>query len=297
MFECIGFIGLGMMGIRMSKRLIDAGYKVVGYDISPGALEKAKANGAEMASSPREVGESCNPVITMVPNSEIVEKVVLGPDGVIEGAAEGDVLIDMTTAYPMSTLKVAKKLESKGIRMLDAPVSGGVEGAESGTLSIMVGGEFELCEQCRSLFEAMGKNLFHMGGIGSGHVMKAVNNFLFGCAMAATSEALALAAKAGLSPKKVVDVLQVSTGRSYATEWKFPRFVLPRTFDDGFRIELLNKDLAIFTRLAQELQIPTFIAQTVQQIFNVAMSQGYGPKGGTAIALLIEEWAGVEIKG
>ena len=296
MFEQVGFIGLGAMGIRMSKRLIGAGYPVLGYDIDRDALEKARANGAEIASSPREVGERCNPVITIVPNSEVVEKVVLGSEGVAEGAGEGDLLIDMTTAYPMSTLKVAEELAKRGIRMLDAPVSGGVEGAERGTLSIMVGGDDDLVEACRPLFEAMGKKLFHMGGIGSGHVTKAVNNFLFGCAMAATSEGLVLATKMGLDPKKVIDVLQVSTGRNYATEWKFPQFVLPRTFDDGFRIELLNKDLAIFTRLAQEFQIPAFVAQTVQQIFNVGMSKGYGPRGNTAIALLIEEWAGVKIE-
>jgi 3-hydroxyisobutyrate dehydrogenase len=296
MFEQIGFIGLGAMGKWMSKRLIEAGHHVLGYDIDRDALEQAQANGAEIASSPREVGERCRAVITIVPNSEVVEKVVLGSDGVAEGAGKGDVLIDMTSAYPVSTLKVAEELGKKGIRMLDAPVSGGVEGAERGTLSIMVGGDGHLVEACRPLFQAMGKNLFHMGGIGAGHVTKAVNNFLAGCAMAATSEALVLATKMGLDPKKVIDVLQVSTGRNYATEWKFPQFVLPRTFDDGFRIELLNKDLAIFTRLAQEFQMPTFMAQTVQQIFNAGMSKGYGPRGTTAIVLLIEEWTGVKIE-
>ncbi len=297
MFEYIGFIGLGLMGLPMSKHLVDKGYKVVGLDIDPKAVEQAKRNGLEMASSPREVAEKCNPVITIVPNSDDVEEVVLGPKGVIEGAGEGDVLIDMTTAYPMSTLKVAKELGEKGVRMLDAPVSGGVAGAEKGTLSIIVGGEEELFEQCKPLFQDMGKNIFHMGEVGSGHVMKAVNNFLSGCSMVATSEAVALAVKAGLNAKKVVDVLQVSTGRSWSTEWKFPRFVLPRKFDDGFRIELFDKDLDILTRLARELGVPMFMAHTVQQIFNFAKSQGYGPKGHTAITQLIEEWAGVKIEG
>jgi 3-hydroxyisobutyrate dehydrogenase-like beta-hydroxyacid dehydrogenase len=293
MFEYIGFIGLGMMGIPMSKKLIEAGYKVVGYDIDPGALEQAKENGVEIAQSPRELGESCNPVITIVPNSDVVEDVVLGTDGVIQGAGNGDVLIEMTTAYPISTIKMAKILEARGIRMLDAPVSGGIVGAEKGTLSIIVGGDIEIFEQCMPLFKVMGQNIFHMGAIGAGHTMKAVNNFLSGCSMVATSEAVALATKAG---KKVVDVLQVSTGRNYATEWKFPRFVLPRKFDDGFRIELFNKDLDILTRLARELGVPMFIANTVQQIFNLAMSKGYGLKGHTAIAQLIEEWAGIKME-
>jgi len=135
-----------------------------------------------------------------------------------------------------------------------------------------------------------------MGEVGSGHVMKAVNNFLSGCSMVATSEAVALAVKAGLNAKKVVDVLQVSTGRSWSTEWKFPRFVLPRKFDDGFRIELFDKDLDILTRLARELGVPMFMAHTVQQIFNFAKSQGYGTKDHTSIAQLIEGWAGVKIE-
>ena len=296
MFEFIGFIGLGMMGIPMSNKLIKAGYKVVGYDIDPGALEQAKENGVEIAQSPLELGERCNPVITIVPNSDVVEDVVLGPDGVIQGAGDGDVLIDMTTAYPMSTIKVAKTLAARGIRMLDAPVSGGIIGAEKGTLSIIVGGDIEIFEQCMPLFNVMGQNIFHMGAIGAGHTMKAVNNFLSGCSMVATSEAVALATKAGLEPKKVVDVLQVSTGRNYTTEWKFPRFVLSRKFDDGFRIELFNKDLDILTRLARELGVPMLMANTVQQIFNLAMSQGYGLKGHTAIAQLIEEWAGIKME-
>ena len=297
MFESVGFIGLGMMGIPMSKQLLDAGYKIVGYDTDPDACSRAKANGADIAASPKEIAEKCNPVITIVPNSDIVEQVVLGPEGVMAGASEGDVLIEMTTAYPMSTLKIANELGKKGVRMLDAPVSGGVVGAEKGTLSIIVGGDVDLFEQCKPLFEVMGKNIFHMGAVGSGHTMKAVNNFLSGCSMVATSEAVALATKAGLEPKKVVDVLQVSTGRSYATEWKFPRFVLPRKFDDGFRIELFNKDLDILTRLARELGVPMFTAHTIHQIFNFAMGHGYGPKGHTSIAQLIEEWAGVKMEG
>ncbi|MFO7970968.1 MAG: NAD(P)-dependent oxidoreductase [Desulfobacterales bacterium] len=296
MFESIGFIGLGMMGLPMSKHLLDAGYNVVAYDVDPEACSKAKANGANIASSPREVAERGNPVITILPNSEIVEDVVFGDEGVMAGAAEGSVLIEMTTAYPMSTLKIAKELEKKSMLMLDAPVSGGVVGAEKGTLSIIVGGDQDLFDQCMPLFEIMGKNIFYMGAVGSGHTMKAVNNFLSGCSMVATSEAVALATKAGLDPKRVVDVLQVSTGRSYSTEWKFPRFVLTRQFDDGFRIELFNKDLDILTRLGRELKVPMFTANMIHQIFSFALSQGYGPKGHTSIAQLIEEWADVKME-
>jgi len=226
-----------------------------------------------------------------------VEEVVLGPGGVLEHGREGLVLIEMTTAYPLSTEKIAGALAGKGMRVLDAPVSGGVSGAEKGTLSIMVGGDLDTFETCRPLLEAMGRNVFHMGGVGSGHTMKAVINFLSACSMTATSEALAIATKAGLEPSRVVDVLQVSSGRSYATDFKFPRYVLPRTFDDGFRLELLDKDLGILTRLGREIGAPTFIASTVQQIVSLAARQGYGKRGHTSIAEFIERWAGVRIEG
>lgn len=279
----------------MSRRLLQAGYNLVAFDVDQQALERAQDLGAQAAGSPQEVARQCRTVITIVPNSNIVEQVVLGPEGLLQGAQEGDVLMEMTTAYPMSTLKVAERLRQRGVNMIDAPVSGGVVGAEAGTLSIMVGGEAQLVERVRPLLEAMGKNIFHMGPVGAGHAMKAVNNVLSACSMAATSEAVALAVKVGLDAKKVVDVLQVSTGRSYATEWKFPRFVLPRRFDDGFTIELFNKDLDICTRMARELGVPMFMAHTVQQLFSFAQAKGMGPEGHTAIAKLIEGWAGVTI--
>jgi 3-hydroxyisobutyrate dehydrogenase-like beta-hydroxyacid dehydrogenase len=253
--------------------------------------------GAEAASSVGEVAERCNPVITILPKSDDVEEVVLGPGGVLEHGREGLVLIEMTTAYPLSTEKIAGALAGKGMRVLDAPVSGGVSGAEKGILSIMVGGDLDLFETFRPLLEVMGKNVFYMGGVGSGHTMKAVNNFLSACSMTATSEALAIATKAGLEPKRVVEVLQVSSGRSYATDFKFPRYVLPRTFDDGFRLELLDKDLNILTSLGRDIGAPTFIASTVQQIVSLAVRQGYGKRGHTSIAEFIESWAGVRIEG
>jgi 3-hydroxyisobutyrate dehydrogenase-like beta-hydroxyacid dehydrogenase len=296
-FESVGFIGVGMMGTPMLRNLVGAGYRVVAYDIDPEAMRRAVEGGAEAASSVGEVAERCNPVITILPKSDDVEEVVLGPGGVLEHGREGLVLIEMTTAYPLSTEKIAGALAGKGMRVLDAPVSGGVSGAEKGILSIMVGGDLDLFETFRPLLEVMGKNVFYMGGVGSGHTMKAVNNFLSACSMTATSEALAIATKAGLEPKRVVEVLQVSSGRSYATDFKFPRYVLPRTFDDGFRLELLDKDLNILTSLGRDIGAPTFIASTVQQIVSLAVRQGYGKRGHTSIAEFIESWAGVRIEG
>ena len=297
MFERIGFIGVGMMGTPMARRLVEAGYRVVAYDIDPTAVKRAEEMGAETAASPREIAEGCNPVITILPKSSDVEEVVLGPGGILEGGGEGLVLIEMTTAYPLSTRRIAAALAAKGMRMLDAPVSGGVVGAERGTLSIMVGGDSELFEECRPLLEAMGRKIFHMGAVGSGHTMKAVNNFLSAASMIATSEALAISTKAGLDPRRVIEVLQVSSGRSWSTDFKFPKYVLPRTFDDGFRIELQDKDLGILTRLAEDLGAPALVAGVVRQIVRLAMAEGYGKQGHTAIAEMIEGWAGVRIEG
>jgi 3-hydroxyisobutyrate dehydrogenase len=297
MFERIGFIGVGAMGTPMSQRLIKAGYKLVVHDIDLEALKKIEKCGAETSSSPQEMAKLCNPIITMLPDSNDVEDVILGPRGIIKGARQGLIIIDMTTSYPLSTKMISARLAEKGAKILDAPVSGGVVGAEKGTLSIMVGGESALVEQCMPLFKVMGEKVFHMGILGSGHTMKAVNNILSGCSMVATSEALAIAVKAGLEPNKVIDVLQVSSGRSWATDYKFPRYVLPRTFDDGFRLKLLNKDLNILTKLAKDLNAPAFIANVVQQIIGLAEMQGYGDKGHTSIAEFIEKWASVKIKG
>ncbi|MFP3952328.1 MAG: NAD(P)-dependent oxidoreductase [Candidatus Bathyarchaeia archaeon] len=146
MFDPIGLIGVGNMGTPMTRRLVEAGYQVVAFDIDPEALERAYACGAEIASSPMELAEQCNTMITILPNSDSVEQVVLGSNGILEGGSKGDILIEMTTAYPLSTQKIARRLKERGIRMLDAPVSGGVEGAQNGTLSIMVGGDKELME-------------------------------------------------------------------------------------------------------------------------------------------------------
>jgi 3-hydroxyisobutyrate dehydrogenase len=291
MEEKLGFIGLGAMGQPMSKRLLEAGFQLVVYDLRPEAVQALIQKGAEAASSAKEVAEKCRKVITIVPNSEAVEQVVFGPEGLLKGARAGGILIEMTSAYPPSTLKIYQALSARNIRMIDAPVSGGVGGAEAGTLSIMVGGNEAIFESCRPILSVLGKNLFYMGGISSGHAVKAINNFLSATSLAATSEAVILAAKLGLSPQRVIEVLQVSTGRSYSTELKFPKFVLPRTFNSGFTMGLMYKDIDTVTRMAREYKIPMFLANMVQQVFGYAMAQGGEKKDHTAIFAYLEELA------
>ena len=296
MKEKVGFIGLGAMGQPMSQRLLEAGYSLVVYDVRAEAVKPLVEKGAAGASSVREVAEKCRKVITIVPNSEAVEQVVLGPGGLLEGLQAGDILMEMTSAYPPSTLKVHQALTAKGAAMIDAPVSGGVVGAVAGTLSVMVGGDEKIFETCRPILSAMGKNLFYLGGIGSGHGLKAINNFLSATTMAATSEAVILASKLGLSPKRVIEVLQVSTGRSYATELKFPKFVLPRTFNSGFTTELMHKDLNTVTRMAREYKVPMFMANLVQELFGYALAQGDKKMDHTAIFSCLEDLAKVKVE-
>jgi len=189
-----------------------------------------------------------------------------------------------------------ERLAAKGIRMLDAPVSGGTKGAYEGTLAIMVGGEEKDYEECYLIFEAIGQNIYHVGKIGSGHTVKALNNLCSACSMAITSEALVVASKLGLSPEKVIDVMNSSSGRSWSSQFKFPTYVLNNTFNSGFTISLMNKDLDAATRLGRELHVPMFVGTVVQQLYNHAVGQGSGGDCHTAIIKVIEDWGGVKVR-
>jgi 3-hydroxyisobutyrate dehydrogenase-like beta-hydroxyacid dehydrogenase len=296
MKEKVGFIGLGAMGVPMSQRLLEAGYPLVVFDVRKEAVETIVKKGARGAASSKEVAEQCGKVITIVPNSEAVEQVVFVPAGLLEGMKAGSVLMEMTSAYPPSTLKVNQALAAKGVHMIDAPVSGGVVGAVAGTLSVMVGGDEKIFESCRPILSVMGKNLFYIGGIGFGHTLKAINNFLSATTLAATSEALILASKMGISPQRAVEVLQVSTGRSYATELKIPKFVLPRTFNSGFTLELMHKDLNTVTRMAREYKVPMLLANLVQELYGYSLAHGDKKTDHTAIFASLEDLAGTKVK-
>lgn len=292
----IGFIGIGAMGTPMSQSLLGAGYCLIVYDLNDKAVEVMVQAGAEKASSPRELAKRSSVVITMLPASPNVEAVVLGPDGVIEGARPGTIVIDMSSSYPPSTRMVGERLATKGIRMLDAPVSGGTKGARERTLTIMVGGEEKDFEECRPIFEAMGKNIYHVGKIGAGHTVKALNNLCSACSMVITSEALVVVAKMGLSPDRVIEVINASSGRSWSSQFKFPTYVLNDAFNSGFSVGLMNKDVEIATRLGRELHVPMFVGSMVQQLYNHAVGQGAGDECHTAIVKLIEDWGGVKVR-
>ena len=293
----IGFIGIGAMGTHMSQNLLNAGYKLMVYDTREKAVEGLVKAGAEKASSPRELAGRSSVVITMLPASPDVEAVILGPDGVINGATSGDIVVDMSSSHPTSTKMIWEKLAAKGIRMLDAPVSGGVKGAREGSLTIMVGGEEKDQEELRPILDAMGQNIYYIGKIGAGHTVKALNNLCSACSMIITSEALVVATKLGLSPEKVIDVISSSTGRSWSSQFKFPTFVLNNAFNSGFSIGLMNKDLEIATRLGRELHVPMFVGTLIQQIYSYAVGQGSADDCHTAIVKFIEDWGNVKIRG
>ncbi|MFH0769061.1 MAG: NAD(P)-dependent oxidoreductase [Chloroflexota bacterium] len=292
----IGFIGIGNMGTLMSRNLLKAGYSLAVYDLRGEAMEELVKAGAQKGSSPQDVASRSSVIITMLPASPDVEVVVLGPAGVIEGAKSGNIIIDMSSSYPTSTKMIAERLATKGIRMLDAPVSGGTKGAREGTLSIMVGGREEDYEECRPIFEAMGHNIYYVGKIGAGHTVKALNNLCSACSMIITSEALVVATKLGLSPSKVIEVINSSSGRSWSSQFKFPTFVLNDAFNSGFSIGLMNKDAEMATQLGRELHIPMFVGTMVQQVYSYAVGQGRGNDCHTAIVKLIEDWGSVKVR-
>ena len=237
----IGFVGLGNMGYPMALCLVKAGYRLTVADLNTQVVEKfCQATGSKTAENLRSLGADSDVVITMLPEGNAVRKVLMGDEGVVSGLQPGAIIVDMSSCSPVGTRQLAAELEAMDFPLLDAPVSGGVYKAAEGALAIMVGGEKNAVESCLPMLQVMGKP-FKTGGPASGHAMKAMNNYL--------SEAVILGSKFGLDPEVMVNILNASTGRSNSTEHKFPAFILPRTFNSGFFIGLMAKDL----RLAREL--------------------------------------------
>lgn len=296
MSEPVGFIGLGNMGAPMAGRLLDAGYPLVVHDMRAAAAAPLLARGARAAASPAEVGAAAATVITILPTSREVRQVLLGPKGLLDALRPGSLVLEMTSADPSATRELAGEVAARGSALIDAPVSGGVRGATDGTLAIMVGGDPALLERARPLLARMGKNIFHAGPVGAGHAIKLVNNMCSGGILALTIEAVAVAARSGVDPARAVEIIQASSGRSNASDYKFPRFILSGGFDAGFAIRLMMKDLDGYGRLAQEAGVPSPVARAAAEIYRLAMARGMAEQDHTAIAKLVEEWAGVALR-
>lgn len=292
----IGFIGLGLMGKPMAKNLLKAGFSLTVHSRSRGPVDELAALGAKPATSPREVAADSEVVISMVPDAPDVEVVVTGPDGILAGAKPGLIHVDMSTISPIATRRLAEMERQAGVTMLDAPVSGGTVGAEAGTLSIMAGGDEAAFEACRDIFAAMGKKITHMGPNGAGQITKACNQVMTGGIYAVMSEALVLAAKSGLDPAKVVDVLSAGAARCWALEVRAPR-ILKRELNPGFKASMQYKDLNIVAETARAEGVPTPITALTRELYAAMLAAGDGELDNSAVITVLERMAGVEVRG
>ena len=290
MSETIGFIGLGVMGVPMAHNLVEAGHDLVVHDRAREPVEELAGAGAETASSSREVAERSDVIITMLPDSPAVEAVVYGDDGVLAGASEGDLLIDMSTIHPTVSEAVASAAAERGVAALDAPVSGGDVGAQQGTLSIMVGGDAADFERARPLFEVMGKTIVHVGGPGAGQGVKACNQVVVALTIAAVSEALVLGDKAGVEPDVILDVLGGGLAANRVMEMRRKNF-LEHDFTPGFRIDLHHKDLNIALETGDAYGVPLPVTALVQQYLRTLRAKGHGGDDHSGMLRLVEELA------
>ncbi|MFC1543426.1 2-hydroxy-3-oxopropionate reductase [Candidatus Neomarinimicrobiota bacterium] len=292
--ERIGFIGLGVMGRPMARNLLKAGFPLVVHNRSRVVVDELTGEGATPATSPREVAEKSNVVITMLPDSPDVESVVLGPVGVIEGVRSGQIYIDMSTIAPATSRRIYEALQQAGVEALDAPVSGGETGAAAGTLSIMVGGSEEAFRRAKSLFEVVGKNIVLIGGPGAGQVAKACNQVVVALTIQAVAEALTLAKSAGVDPVRVREALLGGFAQSRILDVHGQR-ILDRNFQPGFRMKLHHKDLAIALETGQEESLSLPGTALVAEMMKELLVQGKSDLDHSALALLVEELGGVEI--
>lgn len=291
----IGFIGLGIMGKPMSKNLLKAGHQLVIYDINKDAVEELKQAGAEVGSSPKDVASKTNIIITMLPNSPEVKAVVLGKDGVIEGAQKGSIVVDMSSIAPLVSREVSEALAQKGIRMLDAPVSGGQPKAIDGSLSIMVGGTQADFDEILPIFKAMGSSAVLTGDIGAGNVTKLANQIIVAVNIAAVSEALVMATKAGVDPELVYKAIRGGLAGSTVLDAK-ALLMMDRKFNPGFRINLHIKDLGNVLETSHGIGVPLPLCAAVMEIMQALKVDGMGDLDHGAIVRFYEKLAHVEVK-
>lgn len=292
--ERIGFIGLGIMGKPMARNLIKAGYSLTVHNRSRGAVDELVRDGAKDGRTPRAVAEESDIIITMLPDSPDVQQVVTGPGGVLEGLRKGAALVDMSTISPMVTQELAKAVRAKGAEMLDAPVSGGEKGAIDATLSIMVGGPEETFARVKPVFEAMGKNIVHIGASGAGQVTKACNQIVVALTIQAVSEALTLAAKAGVDTGKVRQALLGGFAQSRILDVHGQR-MLERNFKPGFRVRLHQKDLNIGLSTGKNLGVPLPATAIVQEAFTALQGLGRGDQDHSSLVTLLEDLAKTQV--
>jgi len=292
----IGFIGLGIMGKPMASHLLKAGHELFVYDVNPNPVKELTAKGAVACNSCKDVAQKSDIIFIMVPDTPDVEIVLFGINGLIEGLKPGSIVVDMSSISPIATKEFAKRLAAMGVKMLDAPVSGGQVGAENATLSIMVGGPPDVFDQIKPYFELMGKNIVHIGGNGDGQTCKVANQIVVALTIEAVAEALLFASKAGADPAKVRAALLGGFAQSRILELHGERMI-KRTFNPGFRIRLHQKDLNLALQAARSMGLSLPNTAMSQELFNAVAAGGGADLDHSAMALALEKLANHSISG
>jgi 3-hydroxyisobutyrate dehydrogenase-like beta-hydroxyacid dehydrogenase len=296
MKKVVGFIGLGNMGLGMSRNLLKAGFPVIGFDVRKETLEQFRGVGGQTAGSPFEVAQKARVSILVVLNFNQIEEVIFGKQGMKEGLRAGDTLIASSTIAPLQIRNLGQRLEPNGVEILDGPISGGKEGAEAGTLSIMVGGKKENYERCLPIFQAMGKNIYYLGRLGNGLSLKLVNNLLVAVNNLAVAEAVSLGTQAGLDPKLILEVIPKSAGDSWMFRNRAYRMV-DRDFACRGELDILVKDLGYVLDMAKSIKLPLVLSSLAREVYQMASNLGYGKEDDSAVVKAVETMAGMGKSG
>ena len=291
----VGFIGVGNMGNPMAFNVLKAGFPMTVFDLNPKATENLAQAGAKRAGSAREVVENSEILLTSLPASPDVEAMYLEPGGLVERAKPGTILIDLSSVLPSTPKKIEPKAKARGVHFLEAPVSGGVSGARAATLAIMVGGDVDALGRATPVLRAIGPNIFHVGPVGAGNTVKAINNMMACVNSNAMMEGLMVGVKAGIDPMIVYEVVKASSGGSKALD-RIPRALVPRNFEPGFKVALMNKDLDTFNTIAKELHVPVSFSNAAQRYQQAALAAGLGEQDTSVVFTIVERLAAFQMK-
>jgi len=295
MAPSVGFIGVGNMGNPMAGNVLKGGFPMTVFDKRAAAMENLVAGGARAASSPREVVERSEIVLTCLPASPDVESLYLDAGGLVEAVRPGGILVDLSSVLPSTPRKLEPRVKERGAHFLESPVSGGVSGARAATLALMIGGDPAVLERVRPVLRTIGPNIFHVGPVGAGNTVKAINNMMACVNSLAMMEGVVLGVKAGLDPMTVYEVVKASSGGSKALE-RIVTAIVPRNFEPGFKVQLMNKDLETFNTIAKELHVPVSFSNVAQRYQQAAMAAGLADQDTSVVMTIIERLAAVEGK-
>lgn len=291
-----GFIGLGAMGHPMAQNMLKAGIPLVIHDIDAGKTKILSESGAIVASSPIDVAKMADRIVCLVETTDQANDVICGPEGIIHGARNGSIVICMSTIDPLVAKRIGADLDKKNIRMLDAPVSGGTGRAKEATLSVIVGGEKQVFNECQDIFDAVGNNVFHIGELGKGLIMKLINNMLGITNTITLIEGLTIGVKSGIGLETMLSVLQTSSGASAAVDLRVPR-IIEDNFEPGGTMDIVYKDQELVTAYAKQIGVPTLMANVSQQVYQMARTAGLNKKDSSAVVKIYENLADVSIVG